>query len=336
MSQPPPSMSPEEPTSIDGAQLPQVKLAGLIKGDPETRRALLAACEKNGFFHLDIVGGDDQFLQTWDKLLEVMADYFHQPQEVKMLDDRQSDTHGYEPMATSAGAAPGLPDYYESLKVSRDELRQNSPKVASIVKNQRAIFEAYVASAHAVVSTVLRELSVALGDQYPLAEAHSDDRPSRSTLSVFRYPKQDEDVELSGLGHNKHTDLGTLTLLLCRQWGLQVLTEDNGWQFVAPRPGCAVVNVGDSLRFLSGLRLRSVVHRVVPRNAAHRQDEDRYSVAYFLRPADDVTYRDVNGRTVSAWAWHDDKFDMFRQPHDIQESNAVATGGMERADTLIF
>ncbi|KAH7250856.1 putative 2OG-Fe(II) oxygenase family oxidoreductase [Fusarium tricinctum] len=324
MSQPPLSMSPEEHTSTDDAQLSQVKLAGLIKGDPETRHALLAACEKNGFFHLDIVGGDDQFLQTWNKLLEVMAGYFHQPQEIKMLDDRQSDTHGYEPIATSAGA------------VSRDELRQNSPRVASIVKTQRAIFEAYIASAHAIVSTVLRELSVALGDQFPLAEAHSDDRTSRSTLSVFRYPKQDEDVELSGLGHNKHTDLGTLTLLLCRQWGLQVLTEDKGWQFVAPRPGCAVVNVGDSLRFLSGLRLRSVVHRVVPRNAAHRQDEDRYSVAYFLRPADDVTYRDVNGRTVSAWAWHNDKFNMFRQPHDIQESNAVATGGMERADTFIF
>lgn len=329
-------MSPQESTSTDNAQLPQVKLAGLNERDPETRRALLAACERNGFFYLDIAGGDDHFLQTWDKLLEVMAGYFHQPQEVKMLDDRQSDTHGYEPMATSAGSTPGLPDYYESLKVSRDELRQNSPAVASIVKTQRALFEAYISSAHAVVSTVLRELSVALDDQYPLEEAHSDDRPSRSTLSVFRYPKQDEGVELIGSGHNKHTDLGTLTLLLCRQWGLQVLTEDKGWQFVAPRPGCAVVNVGDSLRFLSGLRLRSVVHRVVPRNVAHRQDEDRYSVAYFLRPADDVTYRDVAGRTVSARAWHDHKFNMFRQPHDVQESSAVATGGMERADTLIF
>lgn len=51
------------------------------------------------------------------------------------------------------------------------------------------------------------------------------------------------------MGHNKHTDIGTLTLLFTEQLGLQLELQHPGsdeWEFVAPLAGHAIVNVGDS------------------------------------------------------------------------------------------
>jgi isopenicillin N synthase-like dioxygenase len=149
---------------------------------------------------------------------------------------------------------------------------------------------------------------------------------------MLRYPKHDGITE--GKGHNKHTDVGTLTFLLCKQWGLQILSPDTAsWAFVEPREGHAVVNVGDSLRFVSGFRFASVVHRVTPLYDV--QHEDRYSIAYFLRMADNATFRDQDGKAWSAKDWHDFKFNIFRKPFDLPGGTRFLTGGMESGDVLL-
>jgi len=185
-----------------------------------------------------------------------------------------------------------------------------------------------------IITHVLSAFSVAFDREEPLRfeDYHDPDQASRTTLSVFRYPAQTSIDE--GVGHNKHTDLGTLTLLLTEQWGLQVLSPSTQqWEFVEPRPGMAVVNVGDSLRFLSDNVLKSSVHRVVPLQELQR--EDRYSLAYFLRPADDVTYRTATGEIVTARSWHDRKFNVFRESHEVQARDVILTGGMERGERIV-
>jgi len=148
---------------------------------------------------------------------------------------------------------------------------------------------------------------------------------------MFRYPMQDSlDV---GVGHNKHTDLGTLTFLLCKSPGLQVLSNQ-GWQYVAPKPHCAIINVGDTLRFLTGNALKSAVHRVMP--VDRLQTDHRYSIAYFLRAENDAVFTDSIGRKVSAKVWHDEKFDVFRESHEEQAKRAILTGGMEQNEALLY
>lgn len=149
---------------------------------------------------------------------------------------------------------------------------------------------------------------------------------------MLHYPKQDS-ISV-GVGHNKHTDLGTLTFLLCQQWGLEVLSPDgSGWKSVAPKANYAVINVGDTLRFLSDNRLRSAIHRVIP--TENLQRESRYTIAYFLRSENDVVFKDSLGRVVSAEQWHNEKFNVFRESHELQESRPIATGGMERTEIRI-
>jgi hypothetical protein len=127
------------------------------------------------------------------------------------------------------------------------------------------------------------------------------------------------------IGHQKHTDISSLTLLFSEQWGLQIRPPGTcgarEMGFVAPKPGCAFVHVGDSLRFASGMKMQSCIHRVVPFDPT----EHRYSIAYFLRAEDDTMFVDSEGRYVTAGQWHDEKFKAFTDPWQWQ---AMAPGSM--------
>lgn len=77
------------------APLPTVDFSQLLSQDPSETNKLLTACRTHGFFYLDLRGNDTKrVLEDWKKVLLVMEKYFDQPLEVKMRDDRQSDTHG--------------------------------------------------------------------------------------------------------------------------------------------------------------------------------------------------------------------------------------------------
>ncbi|CEJ61151.1 Putative VrtI [Penicillium brasilianum] len=321
------SVLPEAPLSV-------INWGRLKSGDTDEGKRLLAACEGQGFFYLDL-SGEPAILEDHRSVLRFMEEYFHQDLAEKMKDDRQSDTHGYEPVATSTGAVVSLPDYYESLKASRDELHSDSDALAPAIRANKELFQRFCNMTHRVFMVVLQELDRQLGlggERASFKDFHREDAESLTTLSMFRYPKQ-ETLDL-GVGHNKHTDIGTLTFLLCDQWGLQVLSKDPaGWHFVAPREGHAVINVGDTLRFLSGNRFQSAVHRVIPMERL--QHEDRYSIAYFLRAANDTQFTDSTGRKISAKQWHDEKFDVFRETHEQQEKLPILTGGMERKDAIV-
>lgn len=196
----------------------------------------------------------------------------------------------------------------------------------SIVKDKQDLFKSFIGLCHFVNKTMLTTLSdiLSLTGNASFQAYHRNDRPSNTTLVLLHYPKQGVQ---EGMGHNKHTDIGTLTLLFTEQWGLQLQQPGSDeWEFIAPLDGHAIVNVGDSLRFLSGKKFNSCLHRVVPVTS----NEDRYSIAYFLRPENETRFEDTDGREVKAVDWHDDKYVMFAEPHDRQERSRMLTGGMER------
>lgn len=126
------------------------------------------------------------------------------------------------------------------------------------------------------------------------------------------------------VGHNMHTDYGTLTLVFAPQPGLQVLAPLKSgdtsmeWQNVEPRAGCAIVNVADALRFLTNDALRSAVHRVLP-----LPDEDRYSVTYFLRPSDDTNITDAEGKTYNVMDWYQKKNNMYEASFAAQDRSLL-------------
>ncbi|KAL3426874.1 gibberellin 20-oxidase [Phlyctema vagabunda] len=163
---------------------------------------------------------------------------------------------------------------------------------------------------------------------------HVEPGPSLSTLVLLHYLKHDESTALTNVGHLKHTDVSNLTFLLVEQWGLQFLNpQSQQWEFLEPRPGHAIVNVGDFLRFKSGGELASIVHRVIP--LREKQDEDRYSIAYFFRMNDDTRFTDPTGKSWTAKEWHDFKFDVFRSPSTLDSQGQFLTGMMEKNDRMV-
>jgi isopenicillin N synthase-like dioxygenase len=143
-----------------------------------------------------------------------------------------------------------------------------------------------------------------------LAPKHRLADPSTSCMTVQRYPSLS--TEGSNAGLSAHTDVGSLTLLFCDARGLQTFNQDTQeWRSVEPRHGCAVVNVGDSLRFLSGRRFRSVVHRVAPYPG--ETIENRFSCAYFVRPRMDVEFEDEKGDRWKSIDWHMRKYKSYRE-----------------------
>ena len=195
----------------------------------------------------------------------------------------------------------------------------------SILSKNLNLTSRLIFSAHNIGLLLLERFSQILG--LPTSESlglvHRKGRASTSALGILKYEKLSADCPL--LGHSAHTDVGTLTLLFCHLGGLQFLPPNKEeWEFIEPRPGHAIVNVGDSLRFLSGKRLASCLHRVVPLMGG--TVAERYSCAYFMRPEMDVVLVDEEGESWRSLDWHVNKYSAFRAPLDKQMVGSVMTG----------
>lgn len=221
-------------------------------------------------------------------------------------------------------------DGYEILQVSRDEMRMLNPNLPSIVGNtdDMKTFSDFIGGSNIIAKIMLSCLSTALSltGEDRFESSHRNEYKSNSALAMMRYLPGDP-TSSKEIGHQKHTDIGSLTLLFSEQWGLQVLPPGcDTWSFVEPKAGHAVINVGDSLRFASGHRLFSCIHQVVPIDNI----SDRYSIAFFLRPENGAKFLDSQGRWVKAEQWHDEKFDVFKATHAEQKRvNSMLVGGME-------
>lgn len=177
---------------------------------------------------------------------------------------------------------------------------------------------------HGYTDCILSILSKALNLPKDLKDCNRIDQPSSANLALLNYlPWGSSDEKI---GNMAHTDMGTLTVVFTKVSGLQALLPGNeDWSFIPPRVGHAVVNVGDSLRFLSKGALTSSLHRVVPPPDSHGQD--KFSVIYFLRPEFDAKFTTHDGRQITSVEWHNQKYALFREASlDAKQHGAMLTG----------
>lgn len=166
-------------------------------------------------------------------------------------------------------------------------------------------------NSHSLISLILRLLTSRL--HLPagyLENLHRITSLSGDQVRFIKAPPQPLEDRKVALG--AHTDFGSVTVLFNRIGGLQVRlpavieavppktagqmgeTERSvcrdGWTYVHPLPGHAIINLGDAMvKFSSGI-LRSNIHRIVSPPGA-QGDVTRYSLVYFSRPEDVVLLR---------------------------------------------
>lgn len=187
--------------------------------------------------------------------------------------------------------------------------------------------EAFANRSHEISNTIMASLwrSLGLNGDAIFSDRHRLDLPSSSATVVNHYPLSSL-PEGSSDGHNAHTDLGSITILFCSTWGLQVYSAESAtWSYIEPVRGKAIVNIGDTLRFLSGNVLQSCLHRVV--RHPRWKGQDRLSLAYFARPNSRTTFVDGEGCEWPVEMWVARKFRSYKESHQQQATNDVQYGG---------
>jgi isopenicillin N synthase-like dioxygenase len=195
------------------------------------------------------------------------------------------------------------------------------------LKEEWNLFMDFIDQSHFICHTMLQSISDAIGlrGRERLEVSHDQNSPSTSAAVLQHYPLQGLPPNTSA-GHFAHTDSGSISVLFCSDWGLQVYSsQDSQWEWVQPRENHAVVNVGDALKFISGCKLTSSLHRVVPRHMFW-VSEPRYSAIFFLRPNNDAEFTDNEGNHWTGSRWLNRKFGNYRKPHSEQMMNSLATG----------
>ncbi|TWU71817.1 hypothetical protein ED733_001403 [Metarhizium rileyi] len=315
------------------ADLKSISLADLLSGDPSTASDLVTACKQNGFFYLDFRHASTcDTLKHADELADIGKSVFSLCLEEKEQYSTEkylpSRLFGYKRAGCSVGPFAGKKDGYESFSVHNNGLFCQDPMVAprAIDENLR-LFETFISEVHGYTDCILSTLSKALNLPHDLKDCHRKDKPSAANMAMLKYlawGSSDEQI-----GNMAHTDMGSLTVVFSKSDGLQaMLPGDDEWSFIPPRSGHAVVNVGDSLRFLSGGTLASSLHRVVP--PPDSSGQDKFSVIYFLRPELDAKFTTHDGKQMNSVEWHNQKYALFREDSlSAEKHGAILTGRKE-------
>ncbi|KAK0721111.1 hypothetical protein B0H67DRAFT_644275 [Lasiosphaeris hirsuta] len=195
----------------DDLELPEIRFREIECGNRTELQRLLRAGESLGFFYLNLEGSEGMgLLELQAQILEFSKVYLSQPLSYKMKDcaglHTDSNICGYKPLATETGVVDKKKDGFEAIK-----------------------------KLLAAFSDVL-----AVHDEGRFEKMHLDPENSSSSVVVNYYNSAESLPEEASMGHNAHTDLGSIMILFCSNWGLQVwLTGSERWAFVEPRTGCA-------------------------------------------------------------------------------------------------
>ncbi|CAN8097372.1 unnamed protein product [Discula destructiva] len=194
-----------------------------------------------------------------------------------------------------------------------------------VIRNRLAPLKEATSTFRDISALLLTRLSSALGLPENLAyqRYHRKNEVCPTALGLLKYTIPD--IEPDKVGQIAHTDAGSLSIVFTEIGGLQVLKpNEEQWYYIAPKPGHAVVNVGDALRFISGGVLESSLHRIIP----HKNERMRhkYSIVYLLRPEMDAEFVDADGVTWKGLEWINKKHAVFRAPAEEQAQGSYLTG----------
>ncbi|AOW91692.1 oxidoreductase [Rhodococcus sp. WMMA185] len=221
--------------------------------------------------------------------------FFALPEEVKAQYSTIVGGRGWIPPGMEAdGYAEGTetpPDLKESFTAG-PETPVGDPVVDDVwfgpnvwpaeVVELRVLLTAYTEAVRKLSNELLALLSTALGLPGNYFEGCTD-RPTWM-FKLNHYPPLATvgEPESGQFRIGPHTDFGTVTVLDREpgEGGLQVYTEEGGWEDAPYDPEALTVNIGDLLEYWSGRRWPSGRHRVLPPQAG-APEEDLVSLIFF-------------------------------------------------------
>ncbi|KAM6558941.1 hypothetical protein CsatA_028180 [Cannabis sativa] len=260
-------------------EIPVISLAGIDDNEgnrrSEIRKKIVEACEDWGLFQVVDHGVDATLISQMTRLA---TEFFALPAQEKLRFDMSGGKKGGF-IVSSHLQGEAVQDwreivtYFSQPKRLRDYTRWPDKPEGWI-----AVTEKYSDSLMELACKLLEVLSEAMGlEKEALTKACVE---MDQKVVVNYYPKCPQ-PDLT-LGLKRHTDPGTITLLLQDQVGGLQATRDGGntWITVEPVEGAFVVNLGDHGHYLSNGRFKNADHQAVVNS-----NTSRLSIATFQNPA---------------------------------------------------
>ncbi|MFG3171502.1 isopenicillin N synthase family dioxygenase [Streptomyces sp. NPDC048200] len=277
-------------------RVPTVDLRPWLSGDAETRAAIARTVDealRTAGFLLVTGHGVDSALRV--RIREAARAFFALPAATKQRYATEVGGRGWlGPGAEANGYAEGTetpPDLKESLTFATQEpfadpetnAEWYAPNVwPAQAPGLRALCEEYLARMAELENHLLVLLGEALGLEPDFFTRHMD-HPTYG-FNINWYPGTDVvgAPEPGQFRIGPHTDFGTVTLLdrQAGKGGLQVFTDEGGWEDAPFDPAAFTVNIGDLMARWTGDRWRSGRHRVLP-PPSDAPAEELISLVYF-------------------------------------------------------
>lgn len=346
--------------SNQSASLQVISLDKLMSDPVSIAPELLAACTDTGFFYIDCTdwnhGSSMNQIQQLFQTSKALYALTREEKGAWVADHNHSEDMivGYKEAGMGSGPVEGRKDGFEGFMVSEISHPDNNCRLFKVflLMSSLQIFEyplrsvsdprtmaapgplqaeghllqANVSTLRDIGLAILASLSSSLGlkEKGSFQSTHRKTIASTSALGLLKYLPYGTAEEI-GVGHVAHTDAGSLSFVFTDVPGLQVVTPGTDeWVYIAPRAGHVIVNVGDSLQFLSGGRLRSSLHRVVQHPAALHQT--KYTIVYLMRPETEASFSDADGQVWKSKDWYMKKFGVFEKSEVDESQSSVLTG----------
>ncbi|KAH7139064.1 hypothetical protein B0J11DRAFT_34258 [Dendryphion nanum] len=293
------------PTNTADAGIPVINIS---TPSPEVAQKVLDAASTHGFLFIENDGltiPPEDINAMFDLSRKYFAKFQHEKSEFAIHSEKAGGLNrGWVRMQGESldpdGQKQGDPKEAFNIAPPHPDLQP----LPSPFSDSTSTILTFQRNCHSLCTQILQLLNSALQipSQTYLSARHDQTRgPSGSIFRLLYYPKTST-LDGHSIRAGAHSDYGSLTLLfrLPGQAGLEVLTPSGLFAPVPVNPfperlanSPILVNIGDLLSFWTNGMLKSTVHRVT-----FGGGEERYSIAYFCHPLDEVRLDAVPSRAI--------------------------------------